>query len=92
VRGTASPVTSSDRRSEFDPSVPRDRPVSLWSGLLDEISTEPDGTLCHQTLIDLATGMMQLCNFMLDLIAERAGSSRDEMLTRIARQIQETSG
>ena len=79
-------------RSEFDPVIPRERPVLLWTGLLDEISNEPDGTVRDQTLVDLACGAMQLCNLLLDLIAERAESSRDEMLSRIARRIQETSG
>jgi len=76
-------------RSEFDPAIPRDCPLPLWTGLLDEITNEPDG---HQALIDLASGMMQLCNFLLDLIAENAGVTRHEMLSRIARHIQEASG
>jgi hypothetical protein len=79
-------------RSEFDPAIPRERPVPLWTGLLDEISNEPDETVRRQILIDLTCGTMQLCNVMLDLIAEHAGSSRDEMLTLIARHIQEMSG
>jgi hypothetical protein len=76
-------------RSEFDPTVPRDCPLPVWTGLLDNMRDEPDA---RQTLIELSTGTMQLCNLMLDLIAQDAESSRDEILTRITRHVQETKG
>ena len=76
-------------RSEFDPTVPRDCPAPVWTGVLDKMRDEPDAC---QTLVDLCTGTMRLCNLMLDLIAQDAESSRDEMLTRITRHVQETNG
>ena len=59
-----------------------------WSGLPP---VQPRVLLRPRSTQEVATAM-QLCNRLLDLIAENAESSRDEMLTRIARHIQETCG